>query len=73
MVTVNPWLLIFSFVYFFITGFLSYKFSVWTVNYFLEKTFGKNISRAEPIVGTGSFVIYYGLSLYTLYIFLNSV
>jgi hypothetical protein len=73
MVTVNPWLLIFSFVYFFIAGFLSYQCSVKTVNYFLEKTYGKKINRAEPIIGIGSFVMYYGLSLYILYIFLNSV
>ncbi len=73
MVTVNPWLLIFSFVYFFITGFLSYQFSLRTVKYFIEKTVGKNISRAEPIVGTASFVASYGVSLYVLYIFLNSV
>jgi len=73
MVTVNPWLLIFSFVYFFITGFLSYQFSLMAVKYFIEKTTGKNISRAEPIVGTVSFVVSYGVSLYVLYIFLNSV
>tara|TARA_B110000014_G_scaffold262776_1_gene257568 strand:- start:1269 stop:1490 length:222 start_codon:yes stop_codon:yes gene_type:complete len=73
MVTVNPWLLILSFVYFFVTGFLSYQFSIRTVNYFLEKTSGGKLSRAEPIIGIGSFVVSYGLSLYILYIFLNSV
>ena len=73
MVTVNPWLLILSFVYFFVTGFLSYQFSIRTVDYFLTKTSGGKLSRAEPIVGTVSFVGYYALSLYILYIFLNSV
>jgi len=73
MVTVNPWLLIFSFVYFFLTGFLSYILSVKVVEIFLEKTLGSNMSKAEPIVGSSTFVISYGTFLYLLYVFLNAV
>ena len=73
MVTVNPWLLIFSFVYFFLTGFFSYFLSVKVVDFFIEKTLGRNISKAEPVVGSSSFIIFYSTFLYLLYIFLNSV
>lgn len=73
MVTVNPWLLIFSFVYFFLTGFLSYFLSVKVVDFFIEKTLGSNFSKAEPVVGSSSFIIFYGVFLFLLYIFLNWV
>ena len=73
MVTVNPWLLIFSFVYFFLTGFLSYLLSVKVVDIFLEKTLESNIKKAEPVVGSSTFIISYATFLYILYVFLNSV
>ncbi len=73
MVTVNPWLLIFAFVYFFLTGVMSYVISKKVVGYFLSKYHGKRIVKIEPLVGSGSFIFSYGLSLYLLYVFFNWV
>ena len=73
MVTVNPWLLIFAFVYFFLTGVMSYVISKKVVEYFLEKYHGKGIVKIEPLVGSGSFIFSYCMSLYLLYVFFNWV
>ena len=69
MVTVNPWLLIFAFVYFFLTGVMSYVISKKIVVYFLDKYHGKGIVKIEPLVGSASFIFSYGMSLYLLYVF----
>lgn len=73
MVTVNPWLLIFAFVYFFITGVMSYQISIKVVALFLERYNGSKLIKVEPLVGSVSFISSYGMSLYLLYLFFNSV
>ena len=73
MVTVNPWLLIFAFIYFFVTGVMSYQISLKVVALFLQKYHGSKIIKVEPVVGSASFVSSYGLSLYLLYLFFNWV
>tara|TARA_B100001079_G_scaffold264389_1_gene268733 strand:+ start:197 stop:412 length:216 start_codon:yes stop_codon:yes gene_type:complete len=64
---VNPWLSLFSFVYFIAAGFLSFLGSKYLVSYYLEKVNSKLLRTIEPLVGVISFCSFFGIFLIILY------
>jgi hypothetical protein len=71
MVIVNPWITLWSFVYFIVAGFGAFIFSRFVVENYLEIFRSKFFKFLEPVVGISSFSLFFGGALTLLYYLLT--
>jgi len=64
---VNPWLSLFSFVYFIGAGILSFLMSKFFVIFYLKRVDSKFLRSIEPLIGVISFSSSFGIFLIILY------
>jgi hypothetical protein len=64
---VNPWLSLFSFVYFIGAGLMSFLISKYFVIFYLNKVDSRFLRSIEPLIGVISFTSSFGIFLIILY------